>query len=940
MLTHPLRSILIGMILLFSLSCPLPAADEAYPDRFALAISGGASMGAYEAGLIWGLIEVLRQMQNTENGLLGGEPRPIDIASIAGTSAGGINTLLAAMAWSVKPESDGGFANRIEDNIFRDVWLTPDVNRLLPIDPDSPQYLTDDAMLSRKDLVTVARELREKWRRPGTFHPGLRLPLGVTVTRVKPDTLYVNGVAVSNQRFFIPFEMRTQADGSATFFFDPGDYPTLSDPAMIPMPWAADATPFTVSDQQVEDALMTTSAFPIGFGRKRLQYCRRMALTTDTADAAASPVENGSGEPARACPKGYELAEAEFADGGLFDNLPIGLARTLAESSALHKKKPLPVQYIFLDPNRERYQIHAAQKKGACDGDTPPEACRTLTFDLRSESAVLGDAIGTARRYELYRELTGDNWRLNLSHLSREMADIIDTEALDVKCGTGLPYFDDPTACSDRLRHVARLLELTHSYRMTPVFGPLSAQALLQASIAGTCKMPESSMQLDYDAECAIDARRLRMQLAKVLTDLSAQILPEEENVAKEIRRSALSADSDRLMQVTSRGGPITGQLLDAFGAFLDYKFREYDYYVGVYDAIMVIANNQCLQNFPARDQQDQRLSCRDRLSEKLYRLIGVADNPRSRYVFAMMARQEFGQEGGVHYAYDPMPAEERDMRIIHDGLDLAFLAAAQGDPTSEELLSTEQAFFEHLRAEGFAPTPSPGGQTVLLTLIMDDPEYWAHELVSRATYRLVYLEQQADAIYQAREPDPEIRDQANTTLMGAGALTLRTATYKYPDFTFSPSTAPESWFWRNIIPYEASFDVMDGDVMVFWQPTWNFKRTNLGLRLGLGFTGGVINSNADDDRQNFGVLGLDLTRIEKTALFSGWGVTPAVYHNWTKPEDTDQTSFGVDVHVNFIKNRVRISLGARDIINNLDNTVFLTIGIADLPGLFYWMSR
>jgi hypothetical protein len=45
-------------------------------------------------------------------------------------------------------------------------------------------------------------------------------------------------------------------------------------------------------------------------------------------------------------------------------------------------------------------------------------------------------------------------------------------------------------------------------------------------------------------------------------------------------------------------------------------------------------------------------------------------------------------------------------------------------------------------------------------------------------------------------------------------------------------------------------------------------------------------------------------------------------------------------VHVNLIKNRVRVSLGARDIINEAGDTVFLTIGIADLPGLFYWMSR
>jgi ABC-type phosphonate transport system ATPase subunit len=85
-------------------------------------------------------------------GAIGGDLRPVDISSIAGTSAGGINTLLAALVWAVKPESEGGFANRIGDNIFRDVWLLPDVNRLLPPRPDSPLYLPDDALLSRKDL--------------------------------------------------------------------------------------------------------------------------------------------------------------------------------------------------------------------------------------------------------------------------------------------------------------------------------------------------------------------------------------------------------------------------------------------------------------------------------------------------------------------------------------------------------------------------------------------------------------------------------------------------------------------------------------------------------------------------------------------------------------------------------------------------------------------
>lgn len=929
------------MIVLLLLCTPRAIAGPV-ADRISLAISGGASMGAYEAGLIWGLIEATRQVEKTKGWSPGGERRPLEIASIAGTSAGGINTLLAAMAWSVNPESEGGFANRIDDNIFRDVWLTPDVNRLLPPDADSPRYLPDDALLSRKDLVGVAREMRNKWLRPGSFRPGLRLPLGVTVTRVRPETLFVSGVAVDNQRFYIPFEMHTRADGSARFFFDPGDYPSLADPAMILMPWPAGGSPFSISDQQVEDALLTTSAFPGGFGRKRLQYCRQKNFPADH-DSAGTPTKeaadaDGSG---LVCPDGYEPARGEFADGGLFDNLPIGLARNLAESSSRHKTKPLPVKYIYLDPERERYETPVPEDKRACDGENPPKACHELTFDLASEAVVLGGAIGTARKYELYRELTGDNWRLNLSQVSRNMADIIDAGQPDVGCDSVLPYFDRQLGCSDRLRYAARLLELTHSYRITPITEPLSARALLQEGIAMTCRPPlaEEAGQ-GFVSECVIDAPRLRKQLADALADLSGTVLPQKENLKNDIRRSALSIDSDRTIHVTTRGGPITGLLLGSFGAFLDYKFREYDYFVGIYDAILVFANNQCAGSFPFRDRPDRFLTCRDRLSEQLYHLMGVADHPRSRYVFALMAKQEFGNRGGLRYAYDPMPPEDRDMRIIHEGLNKSVLAAGSGDDRAEGLLSTEREFFGHLQVQRFQPTPPPEGGRSLLSLIMDDPEYWSHELVNRVTSRLVYLEKQAEAIYRAREPDSEKRERANTALMGAGALALRTATYKYPTFTFSPSTSPEPWFWRNIIPYEAAFDFMDGDILFFWQPTWNFKHTNAGIRLGLGFTGGVFNSNADENRENYGTLGLDLTRIEKTAVFSGWGVTPAVYHNWREPAAGDQTSFGLDVHANLFKNRVRISLGVRDVIHNADDTFFLTIGIADLPGLVYWMSR
>ena len=261
-----------------------------------------------------------------------------------------------------------------------------------------------------------------------------------------------------------------------------------------------------------------------------------------------------------------------------------------------------------------------------------------MTFDFASELTVLGGAIGTARKYELFRELTGDNWRLNLSQLSREMAGNIDANKQNVKCDSALPYFDQQLGCSDRLRYASDLLALTTSYRLTPIQAPLSVRALKKARITTTCQPPSSKTRQDIVSECVVDAPRLRKQLATALTDLSKEIFPDQENLQADIQHSALSIDSDRSVHVTNRGGPITGQLLGAFGAFIDYKFREFDYYVGIYDAIVTFSNNQCTRTFSLQDQQTNLLTCRDQLSEQLFHLLDVTKNPKSRYVFARMA--------------------------------------------------------------------------------------------------------------------------------------------------------------------------------------------------------------------------------------------------------------------------------------------------------------
>ena len=219
-----MQRILSGLVafMLFSSCASLVSASE-LQRRFSIAISGGAGKGAYEAGLNWGLLKILQNIDHIDESLTG-QPHELDAASFAGASAGGINTLLSGLTWCSLPEAEGGLDNTIESNIFRDVWLIPDVNRLLPPTADSEFYSPDDALLSRHDLLQAARTLRERWNQPG-FRTGCSIPLGVTVTRVIPEAFKIGDVEVRNQRLFIPFVVRTQSDGTLGFYFDPGDFP-------------------------------------------------------------------------------------------------------------------------------------------------------------------------------------------------------------------------------------------------------------------------------------------------------------------------------------------------------------------------------------------------------------------------------------------------------------------------------------------------------------------------------------------------------------------------------------------------------------------------------------------------------------------------------------------------------------------------------------------
>jgi len=903
----------------------------------ALAISGGASKGAYEAGLNWGALKILRNFSGADP-VLGGEFRPFEAASFAGASAGGINSLLSGITWCSREEEDGGLVNRINDNLFRDVWLNIDANHLLPATNSSKYYQSDDALFSRHDLRNASDLLREKWH-TAAFRDGCQVPLGVTVTRVKPEVLYIGDVRVQNQRFYIPFELYVKQDRTAGFRFNPEDYPALTDASKLILPTQADSAPHTLTDRQMETISFASSAFPLAFSRQRLAYCRMSQFLVRQAEENAGLTESLMSTTGLQCPEGYELIEAEFADGGLFDNLPIGLARILAEQRRDSNLNPTPITYLYIDPDRLRYEVPETTTKPACDMLNPPAACQQMEYSFLSESGLLVGALGTARKYELYRELTSDYWTNNLSKLGYSLADKLRATNPNFNCNKHLPYFDQQLNCEEAIRRAGRFLELAYDRIETPILSPFSVSRLQQAEIAIDCNRAKTKLKVQ--AECRIDFLRYRKKYASALTSIMHETKIIDAELFRRIQSSQLTPHSDRIIRVSSLGSPITGDLLGDFGGFLDFKFREYDYFTGIYDVVVTAANLICSIHFSPTDQGKSYTACFNAVGKRTYDTLGLDNDERGKYTFALLARKEFGEKHIFEFAYKPMPPKVDDIRIIHEGLRKTLEAGAIRLGEKKSAFYVEKVFFDYLKQQGFKPTLTQDGEQPLLTQIMDDPDQWSYELVSRITNRLVYLEQQAEEVFVARESDPEKRDHAYPGIMGAGSYILRTVNYKYPQFTFSPSTSPNDWIWRNFIPYEFGFDLAEGDLSLTWQPTWSLsKKDKLGIRGSLGFAGGLLNSaQVAADRKDYASLGLEYSRMTRSGLFSSWGLTPYWFHTIKEPDNTKQDTFGADIHVGILENRIRVGIGTRD-VNEMGDTWFLVVGITDIPGLVYWLTR
>lgn len=374
------------------------------PREVALILSGGVSLGAYEAGYLYLLSEISKASQGT-----------LRIPLLTGASAGSANAFITAINLCREPN------DQPSQDLGWQTWMPMDYRSLF-----DKSAVTAQNVFSREPMVEAFERVRRRW------HEGLDascdIVVGITVTRLNAVSLQVRpGLYIPRQEEKFVLRIRGRGAGvppRLTNYVDP--YSHVVQPLL---PFVEDDGDRAKADRNldlVRNLVFASSAFPLAFGPVELTYC----MTRPPAEAHTAPAD------ALKCPESPR--KDLFVDGGVFDNNPLHLAHDIASYALVQgdgpaarwrdRRKPITAEtwpsvddltFLYLDPDTFAYP--------SMDTDEPPSGRpRGL---VRLAAQLSSDFVATARAKELFdvievAEDLSDRMRLSIGNYPMASAPI------------------------------------------------------------------------------------------------------------------------------------------------------------------------------------------------------------------------------------------------------------------------------------------------------------------------------------------------------------------------------------------------------------------------------------------------------------------------------------------------------------------------------------
>jgi len=358
-----------------------------------------------------------------------------------------------------------------------------------------------------------------------------------------------------------------------------------------------------------------------------------------------------------------------------------------------------------------------------------------------------------------------------------------------------------------------------------------------------------------------------------------------------------------RNLILSSRFHPITGKYLEHFAAFLDENFREYDYYVGVYDAIYHLTDAL------KRKKRYDYISRIDMMNELKTRL-GLDKNPDALSAYNLFVNTEI---------YHKTPKTTDKFSAIYN----AFNKKKHDNVryTTDEF----KAFLSHLDTRYLTPPKDP--KNAFLTYAIKDIDNWYKRPFRRVISRISTLENERASVYPEQQPI--------ATLTSLSAWAGSTFVKDKRGFELFPLDVPQDKGKEGLrtalrlLPGEVATDIKNGGGSFGYVARYY---TNIDYFNGFEAKASYVYSDKIDD-----FLRVDVDAFTEYNDFLKVGAGVSLFGDFQGSFYKRDSAYGLNAYVDIV-DIFRLTYVARH--SDLETSNYIYFGIENIPSLIYWLNR